>query len=133
MRFVGMTECGTHTVCFAEHGPFKEGSLTMAQAVMDRADKSMIVTADRGFSAYEFWHGGEDFATQIALRGHHPPKHMQSWLDSLLYEMASRRSVKSRGKRNVRGVRKRTSNYGARNRGDPLNLPCDPKPKVLII
>jgi hypothetical protein len=24
IRFVGMTECGTHTICFAKHGPFKE-------------------------------------------------------------------------------------------------------------
>jgi hypothetical protein len=38
--------------------PFKEGELTMAQAVMDHADMSMIVTADRGFSGYEFWQRG---------------------------------------------------------------------------
>ena len=42
IRFVGMTECGTHTICFAKHGPFKEGELTLAQSVMDHADKSNI-------------------------------------------------------------------------------------------
>ena len=68
MRFVGMTECGTHTVCFAKHGPFKEGELTMAQAVMDHADKSMIVTADRGFSGYEFWQRGLRSGAKLLFR-----------------------------------------------------------------
>jgi hypothetical protein len=55
MRFVGMTECGTHTICFAKHGLFKEGEITMAGDVIDQADSTMVVTADRGFCGYEFW------------------------------------------------------------------------------
>src|ERR1035437_255044 len=60
-----------------------------------------------------------------------PPKRRQEWLDSILREMASQRAVTSRGKRNIRGVKKRTSNYGARKRGDPINQPCNPKPRIL--
>lgn len=68
MRFVGMTECGTHTICFAKHGPFKEGELTMAESVMDQADKSMVVTADRGFCGYEFWQRGLRTGAKLVFR-----------------------------------------------------------------
>lgn len=68
MRFVGMTECGTHTICFAKHGTFKEGELTLAQSVMDHADKSMIVTADRGFCSYEFWQRGLRSGAKLLFR-----------------------------------------------------------------
>jgi hypothetical protein len=68
MRFVGMTECGTHTICFANHGPFKEGETTMAEGVMDRADSSMIVTADRGFYGYEFWQRGLRTGAKLLFR-----------------------------------------------------------------
>lgn len=68
MRFVGMTECGTHTICFAKHGTFKEGELTLAQSVMDHADKSMIVTADRGFCSYEFWQRGLRAGAKLLFR-----------------------------------------------------------------
>jgi Insertion element 4 transposase N-terminal/Transposase DDE domain len=68
IRFVGMTECGTHTICFAKHGPFKEGELTLAQSVMDQADESMIVTADRGFCGYEFWQRGLRCGAKLLFR-----------------------------------------------------------------
>lgn len=68
IRFVGMTECGTHTICFAKHGPFKEGELTLAQSVMDQADESMIVTADRGFCGYEFWQRGMRTGAKLLFR-----------------------------------------------------------------
>jgi len=58
LRFVAMTECGTHTICFANHGAFRTGELTLAQSVIDHADSSMIVTVDRGFYGYEFWQRG---------------------------------------------------------------------------
>jgi hypothetical protein len=68
MRFVGMTECGTHTICFANHGPFKEGETTMAEAVIDRADNSMVITADRGFYGYEFWQRGIRTGAKLLFR-----------------------------------------------------------------
>jgi Insertion element 4 transposase N-terminal/Transposase DDE domain len=68
VRFVGMTECGTHTICFAKHGPFREGELTLAESVMNHADKSMIVTADRGFCGYEFWQRGLRTGAKLLFR-----------------------------------------------------------------
>jgi len=45
--------------------------------------------------------------------------------------MASERAVTSRGKRNPRGVKRKMSNFNLRKRGDPLNQPCDPFPKII--
>src|SRR5450756_2689939 len=70
----------------------------------------------------------EFFSAECPWLAPFPPKRRQDWLDSVLREMASHRAVTSRGKRNIRGVKKRTSNYGARKRGDPINQPCSPKP-----
>ncbi|WP_297486745.1 IS4 family transposase [Ferrovum sp.] len=55
LRFVALAECGTHTLCFASHGPYKTGELTLAEAVIDQADASMVVTADRNFFGFPFW------------------------------------------------------------------------------
>jgi len=35
-----------------------------------------------------------------------PPKHRESWLDSVLREIAFHQAVTSRGKRKIRGVKK---------------------------
>jgi hypothetical protein len=55
LRFVAMAECGTHTLCYANPGPYSAGELALAEAVIDRADASMLVTADRNFYSYAFW------------------------------------------------------------------------------
>jgi hypothetical protein len=55
MRFVAMAECGTHTLCYANHGPYAASELTLAEPVIDQADETMLVTADRSFFSYAFW------------------------------------------------------------------------------
>lgn len=55
----------------------------------------------------------------------------QSWLDSLLAEIARERAVTSRRKRNPRGVKRKMSNFNLRKRGDPLNQVCDPFPQII--
>jgi len=45
--------------------------------------------------------------------------------------MASERAVTSRGKRNPRGVKRKMSKFNLRKRGDPLNHPCEPIPKII--
>jgi len=55
MRFVAMAECGTHTLCYANPGPYARGELTLAEPVIDQADATMLVTADRNFYGYAFW------------------------------------------------------------------------------
>ena len=94
-----MTECGTHTICFAKHGPFKEGELTLAQSVIDHADKSMIVTADRGFCGYEFWQRGLRTGAKLLFRvkkSHSLPR-MQALPDgSYLSEIRSDKNLKQK-------------------------------------
>lgn len=55
LRFVAMTECGTHTLCYANPGPYTTGEVALAGPVIDQADASMLVTADRNFYSYAFW------------------------------------------------------------------------------
>ncbi len=50
-----MAECGTHTLCCANPGPYATGEVTLAKPVIDQADASMLVTADRNFYSYPFW------------------------------------------------------------------------------
>ena len=104
IRFVGMTECGTHTICFARHGSFKEGELTLAQSVIDQADESMIVTADRGFCGYEFWQRGLRCGAKLLFR----VKKSQSLRrlevlpdGSYLSEISSNKNLKQRVRKTV--------------------------------
>jgi len=60
-----------------------------------------------------------------------PPEQRKSWLDSVLSEIAGGRAVTSRGKRNPRGVKRKMSNFNLRKRGDPLNQPCAPVPRMI--
>ena len=104
VRFVGMTECGTHTICFAKHGPFKEGELTLAESVMNHADKSMIVTADRGFCGYEFWQRGLSTGAKLLFRvkKNQSLPHMKTLPDgSYLSEMLSNKNLKQKVRRTV--------------------------------
>jgi hypothetical protein len=54
LRFVALAECGTHTLCFANPGPYAVSETVLAGPVIDRADATMLVTADRGFFNYPF-------------------------------------------------------------------------------
>ncbi len=62
-----------------------------------------------------------------------PPEQRKSWLDSVLREIASVRAVTSRGKRNPRGVKRKMSKFNLRKRGDVLNQPCNPTPRIVFI
>ena len=62
---------------------------------------------------------------------HLPLAQGEEWLGSVLREIGACDPVTSRGKRNIRRVKKRTSNYGARQRGDSINQSCNPKPRNL--
>lgn len=55
LRFVAMVECGTHTLCYANPGPYSDGELTLAGPVVDQADATMLLTADRNFYSHAFW------------------------------------------------------------------------------
>ena len=68
LRFVAMAECGTHTLCYAEPGPYERGERELALSVMAHADSSMLVTADRGFYSYAFWKHSLDTGARLLFR-----------------------------------------------------------------
>jgi hypothetical protein len=55
LRFVAMAECGTHTLCYANPGPYAISEAALAGSVIDRAEASMLVMADRSFFSHDFW------------------------------------------------------------------------------
>jgi hypothetical protein len=68
LRFVAMSECGTHTLCFARPGPYAVSELVLAGPVIDRADATMLVTADRGFFNFPFWQRAVASGAQLLFR-----------------------------------------------------------------
>jgi hypothetical protein len=60
-----------------------------------------------------------------------PPEQRQSWVASVLAEIASEPSVKTRNRSNPRGVKRKMSGFNTRKRCAPLNLKC--KPVIRII
>jgi len=68
MRFVAMVECGTHTVCHANEGTYATSEMALAGAVIDRADASMLVMADRNFYGYPFWQRATQTGAKLLFR-----------------------------------------------------------------
>lgn len=60
-----------------------------------------------------------------------PPEDRQSWIESVLAEMASAPSVNTRNRSNPRGVKRKMSGFNTRKRADPLNLKCEPMIRIL--
>ncbi len=55
LRFVAMAECGTHTLCYANPGPYATSEIALSEPVIDQADATMLVTADRNFYGHALW------------------------------------------------------------------------------
>ena len=68
MRFVAMVECGTHTVCHANEGVYATSEIALAGPVMDCADASMLVMADRNFYGYQFWQRATRTGAKLLFR-----------------------------------------------------------------
>jgi len=60
-----------------------------------------------------------------------PPEHRQSWTQSILAEIASEPSVKTRNRSNPRGIKRKMSGFNTRKRGALLNLKCEPTIRIL--
>jgi hypothetical protein len=52
---VGLGECGTHAVVATELGTIYDGERTLAQALLGFVEPDMLITADRGYYAYDLW------------------------------------------------------------------------------
>jgi hypothetical protein len=68
LRFVAMVECGTHTLCYAQPGPYARSELTLAEPVIDQADASMLLMADRHFYSYALWHRAHATGAKLLWR-----------------------------------------------------------------
>jgi hypothetical protein len=68
MRFVAMVECGTHTVCHANEGNYATSEMALAGPVIDCADASMLVMADRNFYGYPFWQRATRTGAKLLFR-----------------------------------------------------------------
>ncbi len=68
LRFVAMAECGTHTLCYAEPGPYAQSERDLAISVIAHADASMLVTADRGFYSHDFWKQANATGARLLFR-----------------------------------------------------------------
>lgn len=62
-----------------------------------------------------------------------PPEQRQSWVTSVLAEIASELSVKTRNRSNPRGVKRKMSGFNTRKRSALLNLKCEPTIRILLI
>ena len=68
IRFVALAECGTHILCHANHGPYSDSEISLAEPVIDQADGSMLVTADRNFYSYAFWQRSNATGAKLLFR-----------------------------------------------------------------
>jgi hypothetical protein len=68
LRFVALAECGTHTLCFANPGPCRSDERVLAETVIDRADATMLVTADRHYYSHAFWKRGCATGAKLLFR-----------------------------------------------------------------
>ena len=55
MRAVGLVESGTHSIFGVQAGPYEQGELSLAKALLRRLGAGMLCLADRNFLAYELW------------------------------------------------------------------------------
>lgn len=55
LRFCALAECGTQVLIGARVGSYATAEQTLAYEVLESADKSMLVIADRGFVGYPLW------------------------------------------------------------------------------
>lgn len=68
LRFVALAECGTHTLCYANHGPYKSGEQVLAGPIIDQTDATMLVTADRNFFSHALWRRGCATGAKLLFR-----------------------------------------------------------------
>jgi hypothetical protein len=54
-RVVALAECGTHAIFAAEVGKYSQGEATLTEALLDRLEPGMLLSADRGFFSYALW------------------------------------------------------------------------------
>ncbi len=92
-RVVALAECGTHAVFAAEVGKYAQSEGSLAEPLLERLERGMLLTADRGFFSYALWRKaiatGADLLWRIRTDRSGPqPTHLEdlpdgSWLAHL--------------------------------------------------
>jgi hypothetical protein len=68
LRFAALAECGTHVLVGAQMGPYRSSEQELAMRVLERADASMLILADRGFVGYPMWRAANQRGSKLVFR-----------------------------------------------------------------
>lgn len=68
LRFAALAECGTHVLVGAHMGPYSTSEHELAMQVLERADHSMLILADRGFVGYPMWSAANRCGSRLVFR-----------------------------------------------------------------
>lgn len=68
LRFAALAECGTHVLIGARMGPYRSSEQALAMQVLERADASMLILADRGFVGYPMWRAASERGSKLLFR-----------------------------------------------------------------
>lgn len=68
MRFCALAECGTQILIGAKTGTYATAEQTLAYQVLDHADRSMLIIADRGFVGYPLWQRALETKARLLFR-----------------------------------------------------------------
>ena len=110
MRFCALAECGTQVLIGAKVGVYATGEQTLAHQVLDHADKSMLIIADRGFVGYPLWKRALQTEAKLLFRARdNQVLPVEQQLDDGSYFSEIFESPKAR--RHGQGVRARVIEY----------------------
>jgi hypothetical protein len=68
LRFAALAECGTHVLVGAKMGPYRTSEHELAAQVLERADDTMLILADRGFVGYPIWKAANQRGSKLVFR-----------------------------------------------------------------
>jgi hypothetical protein len=68
LRFAALAECGTHVLVGAQMGPYRTSEHELAMQVLECADASMLILADRGFVGYPMWRAANQRGSKLVFR-----------------------------------------------------------------
>jgi hypothetical protein len=68
LRFAALAECGTHVLVGAQMAPYRTSEQELALRVLERADASMLILADRGFVGYPMWQAATVRGSKLVFR-----------------------------------------------------------------
>jgi hypothetical protein len=68
LRFAALAECGTHVLVGAQMGPYRTSEQELAVQVLEHADASMLILADRGFVGYPMWQAASQRGSKLVFR-----------------------------------------------------------------